>query len=272
MTNYINPFEKRTFSARFRAVFAFAKQNFLQVIKYNLILFMVIAALFAWFISANPDSKMNNLGSLVNFVCFSYFTHYMLNRGDMSATSFKKMLGSTGRAFVKVFVASIPVAIILIPVISVVLFVTIIAAKAKVLIIAGLVFVLFGLVILYMMPIWNMYYAHYYFSNKFKSTVDAFKESFRMIKGHWWSAFGFILVFGLIGELTVVLVSIPILVLLPGFIGMFLSLTIAFIVFFFTTHTALVFQYGHLKTLKEECEEEGCEEENVSVIEEGIEE
>lgn len=253
MTNYINPFEKRTFSERFCAVFAFAKQNFVQVIKYNLPLFMVIAALFAWFISANPDSKMNNLGSLVNFVCFSYFTHYMLNRGDMSATSFKKMLGSTGRAFVKVFVASIPVVIILIPVISVVLFVTIIAAKAKVLIIVGLVFVLFCLFILYMIPFGMLYCAHYYFSNKFKSTVDAFKESYRMIKGHWWSTFGFILVIGIIGELVVVLVSVPFLLLLPNFIGMFLSLVIAFVVLFFTTHTALVFQYGHLKSLVDEC-------------------
>ena len=259
MTNYINPFEKRTFSARFRAVFAFAKQNFVQVIKYDLILLMVIAALLAGWICVYPNSKINNLGSLANFVCFSYFTHYLLNRGEMSATSFKNMLRSTGGAFVKVFVASFLVLAILIPITIVFVIVGGIALKFNP-VIGGLIFVLFGLLILYMTPILNIYYTHYYFSKKNNSSVEALKDSYLMIKGHWWSTFGLVFVIGLIGELIVVLISIPILILLPIFIGTFLSLTIAFIVFIFTLHAASIFQYGHLKALNKIGEKEECEE------------
>lgn len=263
MTNYINPFEKRKFSARFRAVFAFAKQNFVSVIKYDLLVFVAIAALFALLLSANPESKMNNLGALVNFVCFSYFTHYILNKGDMQPTTFKDMLESTAKAFGKVFVASIlpfigmVVCLLLLGILGVIF--TFIVGKNIGLIVTLFFFALF---VIYMVPILNIYYTHYYFSNKFKDTVDTFKESYRMVKGHWWNTFGFCLLLGLIGEVSVLLISVLVLWVLPNdssFIGLWVTFTICFIVLFFTTHTATVFQYGHLKALKDE-EQENLEE------------
>ena len=176
MTNYINPFEKRKFSARFRAVFAFAKQNFVSVIKYDLLVFVAIAALFALLLSANPESKMNNLGALVNFVCFSYFTHYILNKGDMQPTTFKDMLESTAKAFGKVFVASIlpfigmVVCLLLLGILGVIF--TFIVGKNIGLIVTLFFFALF---VIYMVPILHIYYIHYYFSNKLKFIVYMFK-------------------------------------------------------------------------------------------------
>lgn len=274
MTNYINPFEKRKFSARFRAVFAFAKQNFVSVIKYDLLVFVAIAALFALLLSANPESKINNLGSLINFVCFSYFTHYILNKGDMHATSFKDMLKSTGNAFGKIFVASI------LPFIGMMLCLAslgilgfifvLISGKNIALIVTLSLFLLF---VIYIVPILNIYYAHSYFSSKYKSSIDVFQESYRMVKGHWWNTFGFCLLLGLIGEVSVLLISVLVLWVLPNdssFIGLWVTFTICFIVLFFTTHTATVFQYGHLKALKDE-EQENLEEGD-SVTQEEIQE
>ena len=86
MTNYITPFEERNFGARFRVVFEFAKQNFVSAIKYNLLLFIVLGALFGWLITILPDipSGSSILRILsVFFVCLSYFTHYIENKGNM---------------------------------------------------------------------------------------------------------------------------------------------------------------------------------------------
>ena len=176
----------------------------------------------------------------------------------MRPTTFKDMLISTGNAFGKVFflsiVLSIGMIIILVPLGILGVILILIFGKNIGAIVALSLLVLF---VLYIVPILNICYVHYYFSSKFKSSFDAFKESYRMVKGHWWNTFGFCVLLGLIGELTVLLISMLVLMVLPNdssFIGLCVTFTIAFIVLFFTTHTAIVFQYGHLKALKEEQE------------------
>lgn len=191
MTNYIDPFKKRTFSERFKAVFAFIKQNFVQVMKYDLLIFAAIAALVSWYETANPDSSINNLGSLINFVAFAYFTHYIASRSDACTVSFKEMLKSVGSAFGKVFEATLlPMGLAILFV-----FVFVVYFLAMILIVGGgednvnitfIVIVLLPLLafVLYMTPILSIYYIHFYFSCKLKDSYDALEESFRLVKGH----------------------------------------------------------------------------------------
>ena len=258
MTNYINPFEKRTFSARFKAVFAFIKQNFVQVMKFYLLVFAAIAALVSWFETANPDSSQNNLGSLINFVAFAYFAHYVANQGDVRTVSFKDMLKSVVSALGRVFVAS------LLPIGLAILFVLVFLVYffAMILIVGGgfdnvsdafFVIVLIPLLVflLYVAPIFSIYYIHYYFSYKSKGYWDALEDSFRMVKGHWWSTMGFIVLF----EILQLVVLLPVILLLQeknAFISGWISNLLIFIVSFFTMHVVALYQYGHLKTLREE--------------------
>lgn len=262
MTNYINPFEKRTFSERFKAVFAFIKQNFVQVMKFFLLAFVAVAALVSWYESANPDSSLNNLGSLISFVAFAYFTHYILNRGDVCTVSFKEMWKSVGSALGKMIEAS------LLPMGLAALFVLVFVVYflAMVLIVGGgfdnvngafIVFVLLPLLIfgVYVIPIFGIYYIHFYFSSSLKDSYDALEESFRMVKGHWWSTMGFIVLF----EILQLLILLPVILILQEkgtFISGWIGNLLIFIVSFFTAHVVLLYQYGHLKALREEQGEE----------------
>lgn len=257
-TNYINPFEKRTFSARFKAVFAFIKQNFVQVMKFYLPIFAAIAALVSWFETAYPDSSLNNLGSLINFVAFAYFAHYVANQGDVRTVSFKDMLKSVVSALGRVFVAS------LLPIGLAILFVLVflIYFFAMMLIVGGgfdnvsLAFIVFVLLpilvfVLYVTPIFSIYYIHFYFSYSFKDSYDALEESFRLVKGHWWSTMGFMVLF----EILQLIVLLPVILFLQekaAFIGGWIGNLLIFIVSFFTIHVVALYQYGHLKALREE--------------------
>ena len=174
MTNYINPFEKRTFSERFKAVFAFIKQNFVQVMKFYLLIFVAVAALISWYETINPDSSLNNLGSLISFVAFAYFSYYIANRGDVRMGSFKDMWKSIGGAFGMMVEASI------LPMGLAVLFVLVflIYFFAMILILGGgfdnvsiafIAFILLPLLVfvLYVTHIFSIYYIHFYFSSSF---------------------------------------------------------------------------------------------------------
>ena len=262
MTNYINPFEKRTFSARFKAVFAFIKQNFVQVMKYDLLIFAAIAALVSWYETANPDSSINNLGSLINFVAFAYFAYYVNNQGDVRAASFKDMLKSLGSAFGRVFIASLlplglAVLFVLVFLIYFFVMILIVGGGFDNVSIAFIVIVLIPLLVfvLYVTPIFSIYYIHYYFSCKSKGYWDALEDSFRMVKGHWWSTMGFMVLF----EILQLIVLLPVILLLQekaSFIGGWMGNLLIFIVSFFTMHVVALYQYGHLKILREEQGEE----------------
>lgn len=258
MTNYINPFEKRTFSARFKAVFAFIKQNFVQVMKFYLLVFAAIAALISWYETINPDSSLNNWGSLISFVAFAYFSYYIANRGDVRMVSFKDMWKSIGGAFGKMVEASI------LPMGLAVLFVLVflIYFFAVILILGGgfdnvsiafIAFILLPLLVfvLYVTPIFSIYYIHFYFSSSFKDSYDALEESFRLVKGHWWGTMGFMVLF----EILQLIVLLPVILLLQekaSFIGGWMGNLLIFIVSFFTIHVVALYQYGHLKALREE--------------------
>ena len=262
MTNYINPFEKRTFSARFKAVFAFIKQNFVQVMKFYLLVFAAIAALVSWFETAYPDSSLNNLGSLINFVAFAYFAHYVANQGDVRTVSFKDMLKSVVSALGRVLVASllpIGLAILFVLVFLVYFFAMILIVGGGFDNVGGAFFVIvllpFLAFVLYMTPILSIYYIHFYFSCKLKDSYDALEESFRLVKGHWWSTMGFIVLF----EFLQLIVLLPVILFLQEkttFISGWIGNLLIFIVSFFTIHVVALYQYGHLKTLREEQGEE----------------
>jgi len=262
MTNYINPFEKRTFSERFKAVFAFIKQNFVQVMKFYLLVFAAIAALVSWFETIVPDSSQNNLGRIVAFVAFAYFTHYIANRGDMRTVSFKEMWKSMGGALGKMVEAS------LLPMGLTALFVLVFVVYflAMILIVGGgfdnvngvflvIVFLPLLVFVLYIIPIFSIYYIHFYFSSSLKDSYDTLEESFRMVKGHWWSTMGFIVVFEIL-QLVVLLPVILILLEKGTFISGWIGNLLIFIVSFFTAHVVTLYQYGHLKALREEQGEE----------------
>lgn len=258
MTNYIDPFKKRTFSERFKAVFAFIKQNFVQVMKYDLLIFAAIAALVSWYETANPDSSINNLGSLINFVAFAYFAYYVTNQGDVRAVSFKDMLKSMGSAFGRVFVASLlplglAVLFVLVFLIYFFVMILIVGGGFDNVSIAFIVIVLIPLLVflLYVTPIFSIYYIHYYFSCKSKGYWDALEDSFRMVKGHWWSTMGFIVLF----EILQLIVLLPVILFLQEkttFISGWIGNLLIFVVSFFTIHVVALYQYGHLKALKEE--------------------
>ena len=69
--NYIDPFKKRAFSERFRAVLEFTKQNFAQVMKFYLPIFAAIAAFVTWLETIVPDSSQNYLGNMISFAAFA---------------------------------------------------------------------------------------------------------------------------------------------------------------------------------------------------------
>lgn len=258
MTNYIDPFKKRTFSERFKAVFAFIKQNFVQVMKYDLLIFAAIAALVSWYETANPDSSINNLGSLINFVAFAYFAYYVTNQGDVRTVSFKDMLKSVGSAFGKVFEATLlpmglAVLFVLVFLIYFFVMILIVGGGFDNVSIAFIVIVLIPLLVfvLYVTPIFSIYYIHYYFSCKLKDSYDALEESFRLVKGHWWSTMGFIVLF----EILQLIVLLPVILFLQEkttFISGWIGNLLIFVVSFFTIHVVALYQYGHLKALKEE--------------------
>lgn len=257
MKNYINPFEERKFDVRFRAVFEFAKLNFTSVIKYYLLIFIVFAALYSAFLSFVPDFNARAGINGMVFLCFSYFSFYMINKGDVRAVSLEKRLSSIGIAFVKGIVVSLLLLVCMMPLIVLVVLLSV--AVGEFLWIALIV-----PVFIWMFLFSNIIYAHYYFSNASKGVTDVIKEVFHMLKGHWWSTCGFYLIFCCILYGLVSLFSLlPLLgvVLLPDnayvqFLCFLIMFTVFFIVSFFTTDASIVFQYGHLKALKEKQEQE----------------
>lgn len=268
-TNFISPFEKRTFSERFRAVLMFTKQNFLSVLKYDLLVFVIVSLLVSWIITATGKS-MNNIGSLINFVCFSYFTHYILNRGSMSAVSFKEMLNTTGNAFLNVFVAGLLLLVILIlPLLILVALTVLVIMPAVSGIVSNEMFAViismipFMLVVFYLLPIISVYYNYNYFCSSEIRGI-ALVESYRLVKGHWWSTFGFMVLFevmgGIVGFLIIFLVHLLFDSFLSSYLCEVIDNVVLFVIVFFSSHVAMVYQYGHLTTLKEEREKEPTDE------------
>lgn len=259
MTNYFNPFEKRTFSERFKAVFTFFKQNFIQVMKFYLLLFAAISALVSWYEIVSPDSSLNNLGDLISFIALAYFTHYIANRGDVRMVPFKEMLWSMGRALCKMIEASIHLLgfVLLFALVVVVFLVGLLFFLGKD---AGVWTYLIACIplfvfIIYILPIFSIYYFHFYFSSNLKDSSGALKESFLMVKGHWWSTFGFTCLFELL-QLVIILPVAFILQEKATFVSGWIVNLLLFILSFFCVNTAILYQYGHLKTLREEQGEE----------------
>ena len=253
--NYIDPFKKRAFSERFRAVLEFTKQNFAQVMKFYLPIFAAIAAFVTWLETKVPDSSQNYLGNMVGFAAFAYFAHYIAHRGDVRKVSFKEMLTSAAYAFGRMVEASILVmgfALLFALVAAVyILALRLVFGKdfgGMGLLIACTPLILF---VISVIPVLSVYYVHYYFSDKEKSCYEALQESFRLVKGHWWDTFGFIFLFGLLE----VMVLLPIVLALQGettpWSGLAINLIVLFLAFFGVGAVEL-YQYGHLKALSEE--------------------
>ena len=253
--NYIDPFKKRAFSERFRAVLEFTKQNFAQVMKFYLPIFAAIAAFVTWLETIVPDSSQNYLGNMISFAAFAYFAHYIAHRGDVRKVSFKEMLTSAAYAFGRMVEASILVmgfALLFALVAAVyILALRLVFGKdfgGMGLLIACTPLILF---VISVIPVLSVYYVHYYFSDKEKSCYEALQESFRLVKGHWWDTFGFIFLFGLLE----VMVLLPIVLALQGettpWSGLAINLIVLFLAFFGVGAVEL-YQYGHLKALSEE--------------------
>ena len=71
------------------------------------------------------------------------------------------------------------------------------------------------------------------------------------MKGHWWGTMGFMVLF----EILQLIVLLPVILLLQekaSFIGGWMGNLLIFIVSFFTIHVVALYQYGHLKALREE--------------------
>ena len=253
--NYIDPFKKRAFSERFRAVLEFTKQNFAQVMKFYLPIFAAIAAFVTWLETIVPDSSQNYLGNMISFAAFAYFAHYIAHRGDVRKVSFKEMLTSAAHAFGRMVEASILVmgfALLFALVAAVyILALRVVFGKdfgGMALLIACTPLILF---VISVIPVLSIYYVHYYFSDKEKNCYEALQESFRLVKGHWWDTFGFIFLFGLLE----VMVLLPIVLALQGettpWSGLAINLIVLFLAFFGVSAVEL-YQYGHLKALSEE--------------------
>ena len=82
-----------------------------------------------------------------------------------------------------------------------------------------------------------------------------------MVKGHWWSTFLFDIIWGYIKSIAQIPLVVVLLLPLMGLqdkvtlaILTGISLALSYIGSFFTTDAALIFQYGHLKALKEKQE------------------
>ena len=253
--NYIDPFKKRAFSERFRAVLEFTKQNFAQVMKFYLPIFAAIAAFVTWLETIVPDSSQNYLGNMISFAAFAYFAHYIAHRGDVRKVSFKEMLTSAAYAFGRMVEASILVmgfALLFALVAAVyILALRLVFGKdfgGMGLLIACTPLILF---VISVIPVLSIYYVHYYFSDKEKNCYEALQESFRLVKGHWWSTMGFMVLF----EILQLIVLLPVILFLQeeaAFIGGWIGNLLIFIVSFFTIHVVALYQYGHLKALREE--------------------
>ena len=253
--NYIDPFKKRAFSERFRAVLKFTKQNFVQVMRFYLPIFAAIAALVTWVETKVPDYSQSYLGNMISFAAFAYFAHYIAHRGDVRKVSSKEMLTSAAHAFGRMVEASILVmgfALLFALVAAVyILALRVVFGKdfgGMGLLIACTPLILF---VISVIPVLSIYYVHYYFSDKEKSCYEVLQESFRLVKGHWWDTFGFIFLFGLLE----VMVLLPIVLALQGettpWSGLAINLIVLFLAFFGVGAVEL-YQYGHLKALSEE--------------------
>ena len=253
--NYIDPFKKRAFSERFRAVLKFTKQNFVQVMRFYLPIFAAIAALVTWVETKVPDYSQSYLGNMISFAAFAYFAHYIAHRGDVRKVSSKEMLTSAAHAFGRMVEASILVmgfALLFALVAAVyILALRVVFGKdfgGMGLLIACTPLILF---VISVIPVLSIYYVHYYFSDKEKSCYEALQESYRLVKGHWWDTFGFIFLFGLLE----VMVLLPIVLALQGettpWSGLAINLIVLFLAFFGVGAVEL-YQYGHLKALSEE--------------------
>ena len=254
-TNYIDPFKKRDFSERFRAVLEFTKLNFAQVMKFYLPIFAAIAAFVTWLETKVPDSSQNYLGNMVGFAAFAYFAHYIANRGDVRKVSFKEMLTGAAHAFGRLVEASVLILgfALLFALVAAVYVVALRVVFGKgfggmALLIACTPLMLF---VISVIPVLSVYYVHYYFSDKEKSCYEALQESFRLVKGHWWDTFGFILLFGVFE----VAILVPIILAFQGettpWSGLIINL-IVLVMSFFGVSAVELYQYGHLKALSEE--------------------
>ena len=249
--HYIDPFEKRAFSERLEAVLEFARQNFVQVMRFYLLAFAVIAALITWIETMVPDSSQNYLGNLIGFAAFAYFAHYIAHRGDVRKVSVKEMLTSAAHALGRMVEASILImgfVLLFALVVAVYVLALRFFFEGVALVIACTPLILFAIS---MIPVLSVYYVHYYFSSEDKSCYEALQESFRLVKGHWWGTMGFMVLF----EILQLIVLLPVILLLQekaSFIGGWMGNLLIFIVSFFTIHVVALYQYGHLKALREE--------------------
>lgn len=253
--HYIDPFEKRAFSERLEAVLEFAKQNFVQVMKFYLLAFAAIAALITWIETMVPDSSQNYLGNLVGFMAFAYFAYYIAHRGDVRKVSVKEMLTSAAHALGRMVEASILImgfVLLFALVVAVYVLALRFFFEGVALVIACTPLILFAIS---MIPVLSIYYVHYYFSSEDKSCYEALQESFRLVKGHWWDTFGFICLFGLLE----VMILLPIILAFQGettpWSGLIINL-IVLVMSFFGVSAVELYQYGHLKALSEEQEQE----------------
>jgi len=113
-------------------------------------------------------------------------------------------------------------------------------------IVTGIFILLLTLLLIIPGIIFGVYWAFvaYVFFDKDKKIMDSLKESRKIVKGRWWKTFGYILLFGLISLLIMIVASV---VELPTYLIMmaniFSSTDISLAVLIISSVTSMIYQF-----------------------------
>lgn len=113
-------------------------------------------------------------------------------------------------------------------------------------IVTGIFILLLTLLLIIPGIIFGVYWAFvaYVFFDKDKKIMDSLKESRKIVKGRWWKTFGYILLFGLISLLIMIVASV---VELPTYLitmaNIFSSTDISLAVLIISSVTSMIYQF-----------------------------
>lgn len=237
---FINPFEKRSFGARFAAVFSFAKQNFFSVLKFYLPVLLLVSLLMFFLTTLSQDSTTSVIASQIMFINCAYMALYVKYNGVVGSFSFKECYSTLGRSFLISIEAGFCTILYLCFPLILILLILLFIKPPFILFITLVTCLVFCAIILS-----QLYSIHYYFSYKeYKSSFTLFKEVFCMLKGRLLSTLLYIFVF----DVLIIAVMLPF-VIADACIGYDIFIYLFMPLFaFFVQSNAMVFQYAHLRT------------------------
>ena len=251
MTDFISPFEKRSFWGCIRATFSFLAQNSFLILGLLLPFLLIFSFLVLWLGTLDEKLGQINYSTFLWFIPFSVVSLYVAHQGNLLSVKSKEVMASLGSAFCKMFIASF---VVFVALAGPLFFLMVISGMFKINSLYPII--LFALYLIVLIPYIFMYYCHCCFSSKYSDFLDSLEASFKLVKGHWWITFGYLVLVFLFTSLLIVLFSLLLVIICPDPTFVVLVLSPISLLVEFASLIAVIYHYGHLRALKQESVQE----------------